>query len=396
MLLEGGASTGAAGAGAVLRTPTKSHPVLKTFDAARALSALLLSADHRPAAPGAPAALPADLPADLLYTDAVELFQVPEADPRGALRGQLGVRATRRIPSGELLGPYACHVCTFREYMRSKVTPVAGGRHACAPRHLPALAAAGAEPTCLHHELDRESFAHDYQHLEGTAWKVGATPFGGGLVADAFARGNEAAAVNDGALNPLGGGAGAERGGGAGAGRGRVARANVVLVEEMVHGFPFMFHAAAADIEPGEELLDDYGVDHWKAVQRPMDLIQRIFGAAPATTTTTAVTTFTDRRTNADANADADADYGCQDRDDKPSGGGGDAAAENVTENTPGTPEYSPMRQGGYRIPKRSAPSVAPPAAGDLNPARPGAVQGRTHLLNFVGVGLYVRYRRNK
>ena len=60
------------------------------------------------------------------------------------LRGEIGVRAVRRIPAGTLLGPYATYVCSKKEYKSRKFLDVPG-----ATRKLPP----GQQHTSMHAEV---------------------------------------------------------------------------------------------------------------------------------------------------------------------------------------------------------------------------------------------------
>ena len=55
----------------------------------------------------------------MLVSSAVR-FVVPQSDPREGLRGQLGLKAIKRIGTGQIIGPYRSHVMLSSEYRASK------------------------------------------------------------------------------------------------------------------------------------------------------------------------------------------------------------------------------------------------------------------------------------
>lgn len=248
--------------------PEPRHPGIAKLDAAAALAELLLSTLTRVGDGSAAADLldsAANLPAQIPYTDAVEPFEVPSGDPRLDLVGEIGVRAVRSIAAGTILGPVATYVCDDNEYNLRKFAAVEGAKRSLPPRL--------EHSRNMYTELDHDAFAADFQTVP--AHEVG-------VVADAYGYGNLALAVNDPAVNPLSGENYEGDGGPIGEMTGKT---NVHLVELEVHGFPFMFHVAVENIEPGEELLTDYGSGFWDTVREHKQRMRALFEAnadAPA------------------------------------------------------------------------------------------------------------------
>ena len=248
--------------------PEPRHPGISKLDAAASLAELLLSTLTR-VGDGSAAAdlfdLAANLPAQIPYTDAVEPFEVPSGDPRLDLVGEIGVRAVRSIAAGTILGPVATYVCDDNEYNLRKFAAVAGAKRSLPPRL--------EHSRNMYTELDHDAFAADFQTVP--AHEVG-------IVADAYGYGNLALAVNDPAVNPLR----AENDEGDGGPIGEMTgKTNVHLVELEVHDFPFMFHVAVENIEPGEELLTEYGSGFWDTVREHKQRMRALFEAnadAPA------------------------------------------------------------------------------------------------------------------
>jgi hypothetical protein len=185
---------------------------------------------------------PPQLPRDLPYSDRVEMFTVPDDDPRVALRGQLGVRVRRdakAIKARTILGPYAAYVCNMTEHESHKFEPLRGvpllprgKRRILQTQELEGLHLQFEVVFCNTLDLDV---------LEGYK-----------LFVDAYGYGGFAAAVNDPVIDPFApcakGFASAE-----------VDEPNVALTEVLIRGFPFMLHVATRDIPPGQELLTRYG-----------------------------------------------------------------------------------------------------------------------------------------
>ena len=255
--------------------PEPRHPGIAKLDAAASLAELLLTTLTR-VGDGSAAAdlfeLAANLPAQIPYTDAVEPFEVPSGDPRLDLVGEIGVRAVRSIAAGTILGPVATYVCDENEYNLRKFAAVAGAKRSLPPRL--------EHSRNMYTELDHDAFANDFQTFGNDFQTVPAHEVG--VVADAYGYGNLALAVNDPAVNPLR----AENDEGDGGPIGEMAgKTNVHLVELEVHDFPFMFHVAVENIEPGEELLTEYGSLFWNTVREHKLRMRALFEAnadAPA------------------------------------------------------------------------------------------------------------------
>ena len=185
---------------------------------------------------------PPQLPRDLPYSDRVEMYTVPDDDPRVALRGQLGVRVRRdakTIKARTVLGPYAAYVCNTTEHESHKFEPLRGVP--LLPRGKRRILQT-QELEGLHLQFEVE-FCNtlDLDVLEGYK-----------LFVDAYGYGGFAAAVNDPVIDPFApcvkGFAPSE-----------VDEPNVALTEVLIRGFPFMLHVATRDIPPGQELLTRYG-----------------------------------------------------------------------------------------------------------------------------------------
>ena len=185
---------------------------------------------------------PPQLPRDLPYSDRVEMYTVPDDDPRVALRGQLGVRVrrdARTIKARTVLGPYAAYVCNMTEHESHKFEPLRGVP--LLPRGKRRILQT-QELEGLHLQFEVE-FCNtlDLDVLEGYK-----------LFVDAYGYGGFAAAVNDPVIDPFAPCA-------KGFAPSEVDEPNVALTEVLIRGFPFMLHVATRDIHPGQELLTRYG-----------------------------------------------------------------------------------------------------------------------------------------
>jgi hypothetical protein len=240
-----------------------SNEVIRRFDASAALAEAfarqLVAATTLTMTDAAAAAI--DLPETLDYCDGVEAFTIGDDDPRVILRGELGARATRRIPAGTLLGPHAAYACARVEYHSRKFcVPVHGARRALDP--------SVRYTTPLHAELDHDAFAADFLSVAGTELEESL----GGIIADAYGYGNLASAVNDPAIDPFDvEGTNDEL-------RVDTGVVNVHLVEIVVHDFPFMFHVAVNEIKEGEELLTEQGQYFWEMIRSGRRRIAAVSG----------------------------------------------------------------------------------------------------------------------
>jgi len=240
-----------------------SNEVIRRFDASAALAEAfarqLVAATTLTMTDAAAAAI--DLPETLDYCDGVEAFTIGDDDPRVILRGELGARATRRIPAGTLLGPHAAYACARVEYHSRKFcVPVHGARRALDP--------SVRYTTPLHAELDHDAFAADFLSVAGTELEESL----GGIIADAYGYGNLASAVNDPAIDPFDvEGTNDEL-------RVDTGVVNVHLVEILVHNFPFMFHVAVNEIKEGEELLTEQGQYFWEMIRSGRRRIAAVSG----------------------------------------------------------------------------------------------------------------------
>ncbi|KAK9816548.1 hypothetical protein WJX72_001809 [[Myrmecia] bisecta] len=179
------------------------------------------------------------LPADLPVGNSVEVFRIPPDDPRQGLAasGGLGLRATRPLAVGTILGPYRGHVLFQSEFNQRKRDP--------SPQW---------EQGVFAFREQMESFGADISVADDISPHCKALAKVENLTISAFMYGNETCLINDPRRSPLQNPC--EK---------VAARAvNVELQPVLIGSWPFLFAVVSRAVRAGQELLLDYGQAYWQ------------------------------------------------------------------------------------------------------------------------------------
>lgn len=199
-------------------------------------------------------------PQKLLYIDGIEVVRIPGNDPRIGLRGQMGlfVKQGYCLPAHTVLGPY-CGIGVTESELQFSL------------------------PKDLQHERYRYEFApilteclpenaSDKMKEMLTELVERCVNDGGGLEGfrvDGLFPGNVLAAINDCRFDPASFPQGSTKDG----------TRNVMFVEVLYNGWPYVFMVTTADVVGGDELLVDYGVRYWEGhrfVMQTAELVKTV------------------------------------------------------------------------------------------------------------------------
>lgn len=205
------------------------------------LAALVERIDAACVFPAAPETLLlGGLPTDLPCHPDVDAFVIGAADPREALRGELGVMATRRIPEGELVGLYRGDALFHSDYVTWKLTPPPFAHPLTHERTVDAYTVSSTE-----HNAGQWAAEHGLRgmspHPEDTVLMVCATYCG-----------NATRLVNDPCIDPMASPVPT------------TLRPNVCLCEFVVGAWPFFAMFTLRPVRPGDELRYEYGRAFWE------------------------------------------------------------------------------------------------------------------------------------
>lgn len=182
------------------------------------------------------------LPVDLPCHPHLEAYTIGPDDPRRGLRGQTGVRASREIPAGQLVGVYRGETMFHSDYIDWKLTPPTLDTHPI--EHEMLLDGYTASTTFFsagewvwHHKLPQFLSMHRGDTVV--------------MICGSY-NGNMTSLVNDPGLDPMNGPS---------AGDGTP---NTRLCEFLVGAWPVLAMCTFKRVRAGEEVLYAYGHDYWE------------------------------------------------------------------------------------------------------------------------------------